>query len=68
MRTTSNQAAGQLGLQAKGSTVPGGQTGGRAGENENENKNEKMNNNKNNYKNPNQIQQTPLAHPRPTLS
>ena len=56
----------QLGLQAKVSTVPGGQTGGRAGENENENENK--NKNKNNYKNPNQIQQTPLAHPRPTLS
>ncbi len=32
----SKQAAGQLGLQAKVSTVPGGQTGGRTGGREGE--------------------------------
>ena len=36
MRTASKQAAGQLGLQARGSTVTGGQTGGREREREQE--------------------------------
>ena len=69
--TARKQAGSQAARHAGKGVHCDGRSDGRArtfNKNEKENKNKNKNKNKNNYKNPNQIQQTQLAHPRPTLS